>query len=282
MPATDLTFPAADGRVLSGTVFAPPGRPEGALVICSALGVPRPYYRKFAVWLAERGVAVLTFDYRGVGGSVAGPLRKDRSTLLDWGRLDVSAAIGFALDTWPDHAVWGLGHSFGGQSFGISPRGRDLAGAIVVAAGSGDLTLYPPALRRRYQLQMAAVPLVTAITGYVPGRLGIGADLPAGVVGQWAAWCRTPGYARGALGIEGTPYPHLDAPMAFYDFPDDTYAPAGPSAELRSWYTAARVTHRTVTPGELGMDTIGHFGFFRPGPTEAVWAEIRDRVAGAA
>jgi predicted alpha/beta hydrolase len=282
MPTTDLTFPAADGRVLSGTVFAPPGRPDGALVICSALGVPRPYYRRFAGWLAERGVAVLTFDYRGVGGSVAGPLRKDRSTLLDWGKLDVSAAIDHALATWPGQPVWGLGHSFGGQSFGISPRGLDLAGAIVVAAGSGDLTLYPPALRRRYQLQMAAVPLVAAVVGYVPGLLGIGADLPAGVVGQWASWCRTPGYARAALGAEATHYDRMAAPMAFYDFPDDTYAPPGPSAELRSWYAAATVTHRTVAPAELGIARIGHFGFFRPGPTEAVWAEIRDTVAGAA
>ncbi|MDP2307763.1 MAG: alpha/beta fold hydrolase [Pseudomonadota bacterium] len=281
MQPVDLTFPSLDGRMLAGTVHAPAGSPLGALVICSALGVPRPYYRRFATWMAARGVGVLTFDYRGVGGSLAGPLRDDPATLLDWGRLDVTAAIDKARETWSGLPLWALGHSFGGQSFGITPRGPDLAGAIVVAAGSGDLALYPPALRRLYQFQLGvALPIVTALTGYVPGRFGIGADLPAGVVGQWARWCRTPGYARGALGLDATHYHQIDAPMHFYDFPDDTFAPPAPSAELRSWYTGARVTHRTITPRELGLDKIGHFGFFRPGPTEAIWAELRAAVVG--
>lgn len=280
MDPTPLTFPALDGRVLAGSVYTPEGRPDAALVICSALGVPRLYYGRFAEFMAKRGVAVLTFDYRGVGGSLAGPLRKDPATLLDWGRLDVTAAIDLALDRWPGLPLWGLGHSFGGQSFGITPRGRDLAGILVTAAGSGELALYPPALRRRYQLLLGAVPIVTALTGYVPGRLGIGADLPAGVVRQWATWCRTPNYARGALGVDNTHYHRLDVPMWFYDITDDTFAPAAPSAELRGWYTRARVTHRTVAPKDLGMGKIGHFGLFRPGPTEAIWAEMRAAIGG--
>lgn len=280
MEPVDLRFSAADGRVLAATLHLPPA-PRGALVVLSALGVPRSYYRRFASWMCDRDVAVLTFDYRGVGDSRSLPLRRDPATLLDWARLDATAAIDLALDRWPDLPLWGLGHSFGGQAFGLTPRARDLAGAVVVASGSGDLTLYPPALRRRYAFLLGTVlPVATTLTGYVPGRLGIGEDLPTGVVRQWASWCLTPGYVRAALGLDGTHHHRLDAPMRFYDFPDDTMAPLRAAAELRSWYTTAKVTHRTVAPAELGLESIGHFGFFRPGPTESVWTEIRDAVVG--
>ncbi len=280
MDPLDLRFPAPDGRVLAGTIHTP-ADPAAGLVILSALGVPRGYYRRFAAWMADRGVAVLTFDYRGVGGSRQGPLRRDPATLLDWARLDATAAIDLALDRWAGLPLWGLGHSFGGQAFGLTPRGRDLAGVVVVAAGSGDLNEYPDALRRRYTFLLGtAVPFVSAVAGYVPGRLGIGEDLPAGVVRQWAEWCLTPGYVRGALGLDGTHHHRIDAPMRFYDFPDDTFAPPKAAAALRGWYARAAVTHRTIAPADLGMDTIGHFGFFRPGTTERVWAEIRDAVVG--
>lgn len=281
MPPVDFSFPALDGRVLAGTIHAP-AAPSAVLVVLSALGVPRGYYRHFAAFLAGRGVAVLTFDYRGVGGSRRGPVRRDPATLLDWARLDVSAAIDHALDRWPGLPRWGLGHSFGGQAFGLSPRGRDLDGAVVVAAGSGDLSLYPPALRRKYAVLLGGVvPAVGGLLGYVPGRFGIGVDLPAGVVGQWARWCLTPDYARGALGRDAVHHDRITAPMRFYDFPDDHMAPPAPAAALRAWYSAAPITHRTIAPADLGLAAIGHFGFFRPGPTERVWAEIADAVVGA-
>lgn len=278
MEPVDFRFAAPDGRVLAATAHAP-ATPRAALVILSAVGVPRPYYRRFAAWMAARDVAVLSFDYRGVGESKTLPLRRDPAVILDWARLDATAAIDLALDRWAGLPLWALGHSFGGQALGLTPRGRDLAGAVVVAAGSGDLSLYPPPLRRRYSFLLGtALPVVTAFTGYVPGRLGIGEDLPTGVVRQWASWCLTPGYVRGALGLDATHHHRLDVPMRFYDFPDDTLAPPRAAAELRSWYTAARIAHRTVVPAELGVAHVGHFGFFRPGPTESLWAEIRDAI----
>jgi len=281
MHPLDLRFSATDGRVLAATVHAATSAPRGALVVLSALGVPRGYYARFAAWLAARDIAVLTFDYRGVGDSRNGPLRKDPATLLDWARHDATRAIDFALDRWRGVPTWGLGHSFGGQAFGLTPRARDLDGIVVAASGSGDLSLYPPALRRRYAFLLGtAVPVVNAVAGYVPGFLGIGEDLPAGVVGQWARWCGTPGYARAVLGRDATHYHRITAPMRFYDFPDDTFAPLAAAAELRSWYTDADVVHRTIAPADIGLARIGHFGLFRPGPTEAVWGEIAASILG--
>lgn len=281
MRSHDLSLPALDGRPLAATMYEPDGPVVASLVVLGALGVPRGYYRAFGAWMAERGVAVLTFDYRGCGGSRTVPLRRDPATLLDWARLDASAAIDLAATRWPDATPWGLGHSFGGQAFGLTGRARDLAGVLVVAAGSGDLALYPAADARSIRFRLGTLlPVVAGVFGYVPGRLGLGEDLPAAVVKQWASWCLTPDYVRGALGLDGTDHHRLTAPVHFVEVSDDTYAPARASAALRSWYARAPVTTRVVTPGELGMERLGHFGFFRAGRTEPLWIELHDRVRG--
>lgn len=280
MSSEDITFPALDGRPLAATQYDPEGPVRGALVVFGALGVPRRYYGSFAGWMRKRGLGVLTFDYRGSGDSRSVPLRKDPATLLDWARLDAAAAIDHAAARWG--SVWAVGHSFGGQAIGLTPRGLDLAGAVVVAAGIGDLSLWPAPTRALMRLRFAMVPVVTAAFGYAPGRLGLSQDLPSGVLAQWSAWCRTPDYARGALGREATHFHRITAPMHFYDFTDDTYAPAAPAAGLRRWYTRAAVTHRQVAPADLGVKRIGHFGPFRSGPAELVWHEILDAVTGAA
>jgi predicted alpha/beta hydrolase len=281
MPTETLRFPALDGRLLAATIHSPDGPPRAVVVMFGALGVPRRFYGPFAAWLAARGIAVLSFDYRGCGESRSVPLRRDPATLLDWARLDAAAAIDLASDRWAGVPVWAIGHSFGGQAIGLCPRGLDLAGAIVVAAGSGDLELFAPRVRRSLQLQFGVmVPLVGAVVGYIPGRLGLGEDLPRGVVRQWARWAMTPDYVRGALGLDATHFHRIDAPMWFFDIGDDTYAPAGPSAALRGWYTRARKQHRVVTPGELGRASVGHFGGFRVGVGEPLWQAMLTAITG--
>src|ERR1700709_998747 len=65
----DITFPATDGYLLGATLFLPRGAKRHAVLINSAAAVPRRIYRGFAGYLARRGCAVLTYDYRGTGGS---------------------------------------------------------------------------------------------------------------------------------------------------------------------------------------------------------------------
>ena len=67
--ADDITVPAADGYKLGATLFLPRGTRRRAALISSATAVPRKIYRGFAGYLARRGFAVLTYDYRGIGGS---------------------------------------------------------------------------------------------------------------------------------------------------------------------------------------------------------------------
>jgi predicted alpha/beta hydrolase len=98
----DITFPAVDGYLLGATLFLPRGAKRHAVLINSATAVPRRIYRGFAAYLAGRGCAVLTYDYRGTGGSrLKSLIGLDqpkslvgfKASMSDWAALDVTAAV---------------------------------------------------------------------------------------------------------------------------------------------------------------------------------------------
>ncbi|MBL8616615.1 MAG: alpha/beta fold hydrolase [Deltaproteobacteria bacterium] len=277
-----LQLRAADGRSLAALIDAPVGPPRASLVIIPAFGVPMRYYRHFAAWMARHQIAVLRVDLRGVGDSADRPLREDPATMEEWGRLDQTAALQAAAERWPEAPRWALGHSFGGQALGMSPAALGVAGALVVAAAVGDLRLFPTWDRWRYSLLLrGVVPAVVGALGYGPRWLQLGEPLPASALRQWARWAGTPEYLRGALPADSLYYDQITARMTFFELSDDRMVAPAAAARLRAWYPRATVRRRLVAPAELGLRHIGHFGFFRPGPTEALWAECRDEVLAA-
>ena len=68
MPSSSReTAKAADGYDLAVTRFPAQGTPWATLCIGGAMGVRQDFYAPFARFLAENGIHVLTFDYRGSG-----------------------------------------------------------------------------------------------------------------------------------------------------------------------------------------------------------------------
>src|SRR5690349_18334453 len=98
--AEELRLRCADGVELPATLFD--ADPLAAvLVVASAMGVPRRYYRLFANDMATRGIATLIFDYRGIGEAAAS-VRDPRSTrFTDWGDRDLHAALELAYARYP-------------------------------------------------------------------------------------------------------------------------------------------------------------------------------------
>jgi hypothetical protein len=89
----DIMLSASDGYALAATLFLPRGTKHSTVLINSATAVPRKIYRAFATYLAGRGCVVLTYDYRGIGGSRPQRLAGFAATMSDWVVLDVASAV---------------------------------------------------------------------------------------------------------------------------------------------------------------------------------------------
>ena len=181
----DITFQAEDGYALGATLFLPRGAKQHAVLISSATAVPRRIYRRFAGYLAGRGSAVLTYDYRGIGGSrqrAPKSLAGFKATMVDWAALDIAAAVKWMRERYRDLPLTYVGHSFGGQALGLLPNNTDVKRALLVAAQAGYWKLMDSPERYRVYalLNFAGMPL-TKLFGYMPGWAGVGEDLPKGV-----------------------------------------------------------------------------------------------------
>lgn len=280
----DVEIQAVDGLPLAATLFAPAAPAAASVLLLPATGVRRRFYGPFADFLATRGFRVLTLDYRGVGGSRPERLRGFPASLSAWAELDADSALRHLAERFPQEPLLGVGHSFGGQAFGLLDGRRRFGAALLVAAQSGWWGhWHGPARLRLIAFWYLVIPAATALCGYLPGRrLGLGEDLPAGVARQWARWGRHPDYLlRGDAGGLAARYADIDCPLLALSFADDGYAPRPAVAALLALYRGAAVEHRHFDEAA----GVGHFGFFRESARHTLWPEaarwLEARVASA-
>jgi len=269
-----FTLPAIDGYPLAASLFEPRGPARGTLIVHGATATPQRFYRGFSRFLAERGVRVVTYDYRGVGCSRPASLRGYHATMTEWARLDARAPHRYVAARYGASPVAILGHSFGGQLVGLIDDARETAGAIFVGAQLGYYGFWPLAQRARLALTWRAlVPAFTSTLGYLPGRVGIGEDLPRGVAEEWARWCMHPDYLVSEHPDAVARFARFDRPTAFYSFTDDAFGPARGVEALLARLPKGAIDHRRVDPHDLHKGPIGHFGFFRSKFREPLWGE---------
>ena len=116
-----VVFPATDGHRLQAYRFDPKRPSRGHVVIAAAMAVPQSFYAPFARYLANRGYTAWTFDYRGIGESLTGPLRRLEADLGDWLRKDYDALLQMIGHEAPAAPLFVVGHSFGGQVAPLLP-----------------------------------------------------------------------------------------------------------------------------------------------------------------
>jgi predicted alpha/beta hydrolase len=272
----NLKIRAGDEFELGATLFEPRASPRGVVIVNGAMAVRAGYYARFAEHLAASGLAVVTYDYRGVGASRPLNLRGFRATLTEWAQVDARAVHEFARRSYGGLPLVTVGHSFGGQILGLSEDMRDSAGAVLVAAQHGYFGHWPLPTRLRYAaLWHAVLPSVTATFGYLPGRFGLGEDVPAGVAEEWASWCRHPDYLIGHHPAARARLARFDRPVLAFSFTDDDYAPDPAVDHLLDSLSHAPLEHRRLAPADLEVDAIGHFGFFRPPFADTLWRDTR-------
>lgn len=270
----------ADGLEIAAVWHQGSGAARAVVVVAAAMGVRQDFYAAFARWMAARGVAVLTFDYRGIGDSAPRRMRGYRADLFDWARRDAAAALASALERHPGVPVHWFGHSLGGQIFGLIPGHERVASMITVGTGSGYWRVH--ARRIRYPalvLWYLIAPLAIAIAGYFPGaRLRAIGDVPAAAMWRWRRWCLHPLYLGGEGEAVRAELAAVTQPVAALLFRDDEMMTQESLHRLFALYSSARVAFRVFEPSRFGLSGVGHFGFFRQRNGESLWPIVLDWV----
>lgn len=254
---------AADGYVLEASHYA--GKGPDAVVVAGATGVKRSFYEPFARFLQGEGFSVVTFDYRGVGGSRPKRLKGFHATMRQWGELDLDAALRWTLrESEPDRLLV-VGHSVGGQLLGHASAADEVAAAYFVGSQSGYWRHWPASGKLGiFTLWHLLIPALSRPMGYFPSPwFGLGQALPTGVARQWAHWGRHPDYLLRDGDEVRRRYARIRAPLAATAIAKDRFAPeAGVRALLAMYPNAQR---RIVLEGD-----VGHFDWFKP-KREALW-----------
>lgn len=275
-------MPVDGAAPLALRVYEPEGAARASVVIGGAMGVRQSFYEPFARWLAQQGFRVTTFDYRGHGDSLHGPLRAVRANLFDWAQ-DYEAVITAAKAALPAQPLYLLGHSLGAQLPGLLRRPEQVAGLLSVAAGSGYWRDNAPRLQPMLPyFWWVLVPLATRLCGYFPGRrLKKVGDLPAGVMLQWRRWCLNPRYSVGAEGAAvAQSYGAVRFPVLALSIADDELMTLRGTQHLIDLYANAERRVERVRPRDWQVRRIGHFGFFRAQFQASLWPRAAAALAG--
>lgn len=274
-----------DGYSLAATIFRPPATQaiDHVVLICSAMGVRQAYYYDFAEYVAERGCAVITFDYRGVARSAPERLRGFSARLQDWGQLDISAMIAHAREAFPDLPLSAVVHSVGGQVLGLAPNITELKSVLALGAQSGYWGHWDGSDRLRvWSLWHLIIPTLSPLMGYFPSRwFGLGRNIPRDVARQWAHWGRHPRYLMARIPEqERQGYARFTGRLRSVTASDDWIATERGSRALLEFYSSAQGEFCLARPQALGCGEIGHFGYFRPGVAGKLWPAEVDWLLG--
>ena len=115
-----------------------------SLFSTAAAGIPAAHYRRFAGYLAEGGVPVLTYDYRGIGKSKPLRLRGFAASVEDWAEFDCGGAIAWVRCRYPRAKLVGIAHSIGALLLGGAPNANELSHFVLVSSHTGYFGDYLP------------------------------------------------------------------------------------------------------------------------------------------
>ena len=276
-----VKFSATDGYVLVGTRYSSSEPIKANIIVASATGVPQQFYRRFAEYAVALGYQVLTFDYRGVGLSAPKQLKGFDMSYLDWGQLDLSAAIdSICKDGKP---IFVVGHSYGGQALGLTHNHGQVTAMYCFGTGAGWHGYMPFREKMKVHVMWNLIfPPMVALKGYLPwSLLKMGTDLPVDVYTQWRKWCKNPTYFFADPEQQHLleQYAQVKTPIYAVSALDDDWALPNSRHAFMQHYRNANMHYRNIEASDYGLKEIGHMGYFRQG-AEAIWEDMLNTFDG--
>lgn len=261
-----IKIKCSDDTELAATLFPPVQNMKSAVMIGPATGIKRRFYAPFANYLAENGFGVITFDNRGIGDSLTGPVKRSKASLQSWGEYDMTAVLEELKGRFPGVKYHLIGHSAGGQLVGLMSNHQDLASLFNFAASSGRIANMKFLYRMQARFFMDVfIPLSNLIFGYTNAQwVGMGDPLPKLVAAQWRRWCNGQGYVKTDFGkgVNKHWYDTVSMPSLWLNATDDDIALDENVQDMLSVFKQLPAQTRSLEPKSFGLREIGHMKFF--------------------
>lgn len=265
---------------LDATLFVP-SQCTGTILIGPATEVKKEFHINFAQYFAENHYAVLIFDNEGIGKSLTQSIKKVKASLESWGRSDMKVMVNYLKDRFPTQKMHLIGHSAGGQLFGLMDNYHELSSVFNFACSSGSIRNMKQPFKRKANFFLSYfIPFSNSFFGYTKSPIfGMGENLPKNVAKEWSTWCNGKGYVKTAFGktIHHHYYNDLKIPIFWMNSTDDDIANNMNVKDMAEVFTNCQHYYLTVNPLEKNAKEIGHMKFFSR-KNQHLWAYALDWI----
>lgn len=250
------------------------------VVIVSATGVVKDFYKYFAQYLYDNQISAVTFDYGGIGKSRPISLRNFGTSAHKWAINDLETVIDSVKQQFPKQELILIGHSIGGQLIGLTPSALTASKIMLVAAQSGYYKLWKRS--ERYKMLIAwkvLFPVFNKILGYIPTKKFTPMeDLPGGMAMEWRKWCLSSNYLFDYFDDSALFFNKIKVPVVSYSTDKDKFASRSAVDWLTEKFSSATVVRKHLNPLDFDVKSIGHFGFFQKRCSHSVWPELLSEI----
>lgn len=274
-----IEIACSDGYPLAAHLYTPDTPAKAAIMVGPATGIKKEFYHSLAVFLQTNGYGVITFDNRGINESRRLPISKEPANLIDWGKLDMTAALEELKTRFPNTTYHLIGHSAGGQLVGLMENALEISSIFNVACSSGNLSNMSMGYWFQAKFFMNVfIPINNLIFGHTKSHwVGMGQPLPKKVATQWSNWCNGSGYVATdfgrAISVGEHLYDDIEAPSIWLWATDDQIANLANVKDMVRVFTNSPVEIEKLDPKELGYGEIGHMKFFSS-RKKALWGRV--------
>lgn len=239
-----------------------------------ALGVTARHYQAFAMALADAGIASALHEWRGAGSS-----NHRASRDCDWGYRelldqDIPASLGAARIACPDLSWVIAGHSLGGQLAALFAafNPQAIEGFVIAGSGSPYWKMFRGRMRVALRVMPLIVRIVTAASGYYPGkRLGFAGRESRSLMRDWASTTRSGCYkSYGKDRDSERALKDFRKPVLGIRLSEDHYCPEASFNWLLAKTAHASMQRVLLAPKDFASGLADHFSWLKdPQPIAA-------------
>ncbi len=274
----------SDGVVLKGMLLIP-NSPKAVVQFNGGTATKKEFYLSFLHFLAEHGYLCCLWDYRGNGESRPQSLKNCEYLFQEYGTKDMPAIKAYLTTRFPDMPFLFFGHSTGGQQIGFMNNLDHVHGMVNVAVSTGYLPHMPLGYKiLSYYFFYVFTPISIWLTGYLSAKkFGYMEDLPRNVVNEWKVWCSKRNYFfdESLFGktVPTGNFHQLNFPIHTFWTVDDTISNERNTNDFWKHIQSSKpISFTKLVPSDLGVKSIGHFGFFKKSMKTNLWNQALEKL----